>query len=111
MIEADHADRRGQIAGKAQGGDDVGGSAEADIPEDEFAGVPGPPFAQAELADVKGFGFLGGSAGRVHGFALGEGMDGARAIGEPNELIRERGGHADSRRRQMARGGKPGVAP
>ncbi len=91
VVEADDAQGAGDVAGGAQHGEDVGGGAEANIPDDEFAGVGGEAFGEAELLDVQGFGFGDGADDGMKGFALGDRMDAVDAIDEFDEFISGRG--------------------
>jgi hypothetical protein len=87
VVEADDAQRASGGAGGAENGEDVGGSAEADIPQDEFAGMRGEAFGQAELPDVEGLGFRDRADDGMEGFAMGERMDTVDAVGEGDDFI------------------------
>jgi hypothetical protein len=87
VIEAEQVDWAGDGTSCVQGGDRVGGSAEADIPEDEFARVTLEALGQAELPDIQRLGFDDRTDHGMKGFAMGEGMDAVRAVGELNESV------------------------
>jgi hypothetical protein len=87
VVEADDAQWAGGGAGGAENGEHIGGGAEADVPDDKFAGMDGETLRQAQLTDVKGLGFGDGADDGVESFAMGEGMDAADAVGEGDELV------------------------
>ncbi len=82
--------------GGAQGGDGVGGSAEADIPEDKFVLVRLEAFDEAELADIERLGFGDGADDGMEGFVMGEGMDAVGAIGKLNDPVCGGGLHEET---------------
>ena len=87
VVKADDAERALRGAGGAQNGQDVGGGAEADVPDDEFAGMRGHAFGKVELFDVEGFGFGDGADDGVERFAMGERMDAMDATGELDDFV------------------------
>ena len=87
VIKADDAERALRGAGGAQDGEDVGGGAKADVPDDEFAGMRGHAFGKAELLHVEGFGFGDGADDRVESFAMRDRMDAVNAAGELDDFI------------------------
>jgi hypothetical protein len=87
MVEAQKVDRAGDGAGRAEGSDGVGGGAETDIPQDEFAGVMLEALDQAELANIQGLGFGDRADDGMEGLVVREGMDAVGAIGELNDSV------------------------
>ncbi len=93
VVETQEADGAGEVAGGAQGGKGVGGGTEANVPDDELAGVALEAVDEAELADVEGLGFGNGADDGVEGLVVGEGMDAVRAIGELYDSVSGGGFH------------------
>ena len=93
MVEAQQVDRARDGAGRPQCGDRVGGSAEADIPQDEFARVTLEALDQAQLADIQRLGLGHRADNRMKRLVMGEGMDAVRAIGELNNSVSGGGLH------------------
>ncbi len=87
VIEAKDAQRAQRGAGGAQHGEDIGGGAEADIPDDEFARMRGHAFGQAELSDIKRLGFGDRADDGMKGLVFGERMNAVNAGGEPDDFI------------------------
>lgn len=87
IIEADEAELAGNIGGGAEDGDGIGGSAEADVPDDEFAGGLCEAFTNAKLADVKKVGLGARAKPGMHFFAVAGGKEGALAVRESYELV------------------------
>ena len=70
-----------------QDGQDVGGSAEADVPDDEWAARLGEPGGDVHLAHVERLRLGLGSNDRMEGFALDACADGPGAAGHLHEFI------------------------
>jgi len=87
VVKADDAERASRGAGGAQNGQNIGGGAEADVPDDEFAGVGGHAFGEAELFNVEGLGFGDGADDGVEGFAMSKRMDAMNAAGEFDDFV------------------------
>ena len=87
VVKADDAERALRGAGGAQNGEDVGGSAEADVPDDEFAGMRGHAFGEAQLFYIQGFRFGDGADDGMEGFAMRDGMDAMDAAGELDDFV------------------------
>lgn len=87
VIEADDAERATGGAGGAEDGEDIRGGAEADVPDDEFTGMRGETFRQAELADVEGLRFGDRADDGMEGFAMGNGMDAVDAARELDDSV------------------------
>ena len=75
------------MAGGAEDGNSVGGGAEADVPDNKFAGGLCEAFTNVELANVKKFGLGSRAKTRVHFFAVSGGKKGALSVGEGYELV------------------------
>ena len=93
VVEAQQVDGAGDGAGRAQGGEGVGGRAEADIPQDEFAGVMLEALDQAQLPDIQGVGFGDRADHGMEGLVVGQGMDAVGAIGELDDSVSGGGRH------------------
>jgi hypothetical protein len=110
VVEAQEVDRARDGAGRAQGGDGVGGSAETDIPQDEFAIVMLEALDQAELSDIQGVGFGDRADHGMERLVVSKGMDAMGAIGELNDSVRGGGlhegtfGHGRAKAKLKARG-------
>ena len=52
VVEAQDVDGAWDVTGRAQGGQGVGGSTQAHIPQDELVRVAPRPFGQAKLVDI-----------------------------------------------------------
>ena len=87
VIEADDPERAIRGTGGAQNGQDIRGGAEADVPDDEFAGMSRHAFRKPKLADVKGLGLGDRTDDGMEGFAMRDGMDAVNAAGELDDLI------------------------
>ena len=70
VVETDEPKLAGNFARRAQCGDGIRRRAEADIPDDKFAGIIFQPFADFELPDVKQFGFRLRAEAGVHFLAV-----------------------------------------
>jgi len=81
VIETEQMDGTGEVPGRPQNSEGIGGCPQADVPNDEFAGVVGQPFGQVDLADVKGLRFGHRADDRMEGLAMGERMDAMNAAG------------------------------
>ncbi len=77
----------GNRGGGAKDGGSVGGGAEADVPDDKFAGGLCEAFTNLELADVKKVGFGLRAKTGVHFFAVAGGKKSALSVGEAYELV------------------------
>jgi hypothetical protein len=93
VVEAQEVDCAGDGAGGTQGGDRVGGSAEADIPEDKFARVTLEALDQAQLSDIQRLGLGDRADNGMKRLAMSEGMDAVRPVGESNYSVSGGGVH------------------
>ena len=96
MIETEQMDATGDVPGRPQNGEGIGGCPQPDVPNDEFASVVGQPFGQADLADVKGLGFGHRADDRMEGLAMGERMDAVNAAGKLDEFVGGAGCHGQN---------------
>lgn len=87
VVETDDAKRASRGTRGAEDGQDIGSSAETDVPDDKFAGVGGQSFGEAELFDVKRFGFGDGADDWMKRLAFSERMDAMDAAGEFDDFI------------------------
>ena len=87
VIEADDAQRATAVARGAEDGEDVRGRAEADVPDDKFAGVRGESLAEAQLFYIKRLGLSDGANDRVKRLAMSERMDAMNTVDEFDDLI------------------------
>jgi hypothetical protein len=87
VVETQDSNRAGELSSGAQKSERVSGGAQANVPDDEFAGVICQAFDDSELADVKGLGFCNGANNRMKRFSVRERMDAVRASGEFYETI------------------------
>ncbi len=86
-VETDHAQRARQIGRGAEDCQDIGGSAETDVPDDKFAGMGLQPAAQLELVDIQGLRLGRRADDRMKGFIFRQGTDAEGAIGQPDKLV------------------------
>jgi len=87
VVKADDTERALRGAGGAQNCEDIGGSTEADVPDDEFAGMRGHAFGEAQLFYIQGFRFGDRADDGMEGFAMRDGMDAMDAAGELDDFV------------------------
>ena len=87
VIETDDAEAAGNMGSGAEDGSSVGGGAETDVPDNEFAGRLCEAFTNVKLTDVKKIGLGSRAKPRVHFFAVAGGKKGVLAVGEAYELV------------------------
>lgn len=87
MIEAENADAGLGMGGGFDDGEDVGGGAEADVPNNELAIDGGDAFREMELFDVEFAGFLDGADDGMEGFAFGAAAHAMHAVGEADQFV------------------------
>jgi hypothetical protein len=92
VVETGDTQRALGVLCRTEDGEDVGGRAKADIPDDELTDVGGEAFGETQLFYIEGFGFGDGSDDGMKGFPLGDGMDAVNATGEFDDFILERHG-------------------
>jgi len=93
VVEAQEVDRAGDLARRPQSGERIGGGAEADIPQDELAGVMLEALDQAQLTDIQRLGLGHRADDRMERLVMGQRMDAVRPIGEPNDSVSGGGLH------------------
>ena len=87
VVKAHEADRARQIPRGAQDGERVGGRAQADIPNHEFAGMIFEALAEPELIDVKRFRLGNGADDGMKRLVVRQRMDAVIAADELNEFV------------------------
>ena len=99
-VKAHEPNRARQIPRGAQDGERVGGGAQADIPDHEFAGVMLEALAKLELIDVKRLRLRHRADDRMKSFAVRQRMKAVGAVGEPDQFV----GRANGLRTHQATG-------
>ena len=82
VVEAQQVDRAGDVAGRPQSGERVGGRAETDVPQDKVACVTLEPLDQPQLPDIQGLRLGDRADHRMKGLVMGQRMDAVRPVGE-----------------------------
>ena len=98
IIETDEAQAAGKMGGGAEDGDSIGGGAETDVPNNEFAGTLGEAFTNMQLADIEKIGLGLRAKPGMHFFAVAGGKKGALSVREGYELVVIRHGVKRSKR-------------
>ena len=87
VIETDDMYRNRKPLRRAQHGQNIGRSAKPNVPDDEFAGMLGQPFSQAELLDVERLAFGHRPHDRMERLAMCHRVDALNAIGETHDFV------------------------
>lgn len=103
VVEAQQVDRAGDVAGRPESGERIGGRPEADVPQDKFASVMLEALNQPQLADIQRFGFGDRADHRMKGLVMGQGMDAVRPVGEFDESVSGGGLHGENLGHRAAR--------
>src|SRR5438874_762595 len=87
VIEAEHVQLRADLSRAAQHRQHIGGSAQADIPNNKLTAMFLQPVGQSQLLQVKSFGLGERPNDRMEGLAMKQRVNAVRAIRQFDELI------------------------
>ena len=87
LVEAQHSDRAGNVAGGAQHGDRVGRRAQANVPDNEIAGMAVQAFDQAQLSDVERLSFRHRADHRMKRLSMAERMHTVDTVRQPDDFV------------------------